>query len=118
MPRPSTVQHVRYWVVVILRGAAVVLIAVTVAQLWNALANVVELVASGRAQLGAMNLAPFVFSLVFGPGATAAAAALLVRLGPAIARWIVPLPRDGCPECGYPVPRLATTCPECGLQVR
>lgn len=32
-----------------------------------------------------------------------------------LARWVVVLPRDGCPRCGYSGP-VTTTCPECGQQ--
>lgn len=35
-----------------------------------------------------------------------------------ISRWIVPLPRMECPQCGYALRELTTTrCPECGMAI-
>ena len=34
------------------------------------------------------------------------------------ARWLVPMPRHECPECGYRLQKLAQPrCPECGLDL-
>lgn len=33
-----------------------------------------------------------------------------------VARWLVPLPRFECPQCGYALRQLTTArCPECGI---
>lgn len=33
-----------------------------------------------------------------------------------LARWIVPMPAEGCPSCGYAgITREMSRCPECGL---
>lgn len=47
----------------------------------------------------------------------------LALLSAPLARWITPLPRDGCPRCGYTrdEPHAETSpdetrCPECGLR--
>ncbi|MGH7131021.1 MAG: zinc-ribbon domain-containing protein [Phycisphaerales bacterium] len=29
-------------------------------------------------------------------------------------RWIWPIPKRGCPDCGYPIVPNAKVCPECG----
>jgi hypothetical protein len=43
-------------------------------------------------------------------------AALLFAERP-ILRWLVPLPKVECPQCGYSLRQLTTTrCPECGFQ--
>lgn len=40
---------------------------------------------------------------------------LLIWLGPRIVRWLTPLPKPRCPECGYWIKRGgAAQCPECG----
>ena len=34
-----------------------------------------------------------------------------------IVRWLIPVPRQECPQCGYAIKELTTTrCPECGYQ--
>jgi hypothetical protein len=34
-----------------------------------------------------------------------------------LARWVFPMPRPECPECGYALPDGADRCPECGLSL-
>jgi hypothetical protein len=35
-----------------------------------------------------------------------------------IVRWLVPIPRHECPQCGYAMRNLTTNrCPECGLEM-
>ena len=35
-----------------------------------------------------------------------------------LSRWLVPLPRHECPQCGYALRELTTTrCPECGIAI-
>jgi hypothetical protein len=41
-------------------------------------------------------------------------AAALVVMERRLLSWVFPLPRGGCPQCGYPVAGRST-CPECGL---
>lgn len=47
---------------------------------------------------------------LLGPGAA------LAFYSKRIAEWIVPVPRNDCPKCGYPLRSIpGDTCPECGL---
>ena len=40
---------------------------------------------------------------------------LLIWLGPRIVRWLTPIPKPRCPECGYWIRKGASPkCPECG----
>jgi hypothetical protein len=60
------------------------------------------------------NRNPFWFGLaVLLPGAA------LVMFDRRLARWLVPLPLNECPQCGYGLQRLTTRrCPECGYQIQ
>jgi hypothetical protein len=43
-------------------------------------------------------------------------AVVLIALEGRLIRWLFPLPRVGCPQCGYPIAgRAFDRCPECGL---
>lgn len=45
-----------------------------------------------------------------------ATGALLGGLSSRITRWVLPLPKAGCPRCGYRLVALVEPrCPECGL---
>ena len=46
------------------------------------------------------------------------AGALLGGMSVRLARWILPIPRGGCPRCGYRIVALTEPrCPECGLPI-
>ena len=45
-------------------------------------------------------------------------AVALIFLNRRLAKWIVPLPTPGCPQCGYQLTGLKDArCPECGLDM-
>jgi hypothetical protein len=46
------------------------------------------------------------------------AAAVLAGMSGRLARWILPIPRTGCPRCGHRIVALTEPrCPECGLSI-
>lgn len=46
------------------------------------------------------------------------AGALLAGMSGTLARWVLPIPRTGCPRCGYRIVALTEPrCPECGLSL-
>ncbi len=46
------------------------------------------------------------------------AALLLLAIQQYLVRWLVPMPRPECPQCGYDIANLTESrCPECGLQL-
>ena len=59
------------------------------------------------------NWNPFWFGFsVFAPGL------LLALLDRRIVRWLVPLARNECPQCGYALKQLGSNrCPECGCEL-
>ena len=113
-PSLPSITRARYWIVVALRIVAAILFAWAVVLVWMAMARLVQYQLLERGA-GGDHLIRFVaVELLIGPVPVALGALACVRLGPAIARWLVPLPPRGCPECGYPAPPRAQRCPECG----
>jgi hypothetical protein len=115
-PSPASIARVRYWIVVGLRLAAAALVATAAVLGWSILQTCVryELVERG---VGGdhVPVLDVLLELVRGPVALLAGAWIAVRFGPAAARWAVPMPRTGCPECGYAATPGLERCPECGL---
>src|SRR5262245_18719097 len=111
----GAIARVRYWIVVALRIDALALFVYAAVLLWRIVSRTLfyELFARG---MGGNHLSPvyLLFEVALGPALVAAMGVACVRLGPGAARWLVPMPRGGCPECGYPAAAGSARCPECG----
>jgi hypothetical protein len=115
-PSPASIARVRYWIVVGLRlaaGAMIVLAAIQSVGIVSPVARY-ELAERGSGA-GHMQIGPVLVDLTFGPLVALVGAFAAVRWGPALARWIAPMPKAACPDCGYAAAKGVDRCPECGL---
>jgi hypothetical protein len=111
IPDLASVMRKRYRMERNLRLGAVVLFVVWMMYVvFGVVSLIVELRGGylGKRSFGvALESAPFLFGAV-----------LLGVLSGRIARWILPIPKSGCPRCGYRLVALAEPrCPECGLEL-
>lgn len=109
-PSVAAVIRVRYWMGMVLRAGALLMILWGTLQLLGggarALPDVVHL---SPAHIGAVLLWPLRWVLV---------ALVLLLLEKRLLKWLFPIPRQACPQCGYPTAgRPMGTCPECGLSM-
>jgi hypothetical protein len=115
-PSMEAVRRTRYWVVVVLRVVAALLVIAAVVGMWKLVARTVEYELWQRQGRNTMLRWSLPVSLLLSQGPFLLAAAALVRWETTVARWLVPMPRAGCPECGYAMTTgPGARCPECGL---
>jgi hypothetical protein len=108
-PSIATISRTRYWLMAALRLFALALLFWSVAEAFHT----VRVYLLNRREPG-MTLIGYVGGGLIVPGARVLAGAALVWAAPRLARWLAPLPRRECPECGYAIGD-GTRCPECGL---
>ena len=106
-PSVASVARGRYWLRTLLRCGGVVLIVVAAVR---AVGWVIACMFSGE-PLSFLTLYDFWVALAPVP-----VAAVLILTSERIARWIMPMPRPVCPECGYALQPATDRCPECGLR--
>jgi hypothetical protein len=106
-PTIASVVRARYWLQAVIRTAAGVVLAVTAVK---EIAWTVGCAFSMEGVLSVFRLFDFWQSMSPAP-----VAVLLLVFSERLVRWVFPLPRPVCPECGYMVSPGALRCPECGL---
>lgn len=104
-PTVAEIVRRRYWLDVIVRLAGVALILLF---LYTGIGHVM-MAAAELAFAPLLRTPDFMFRI----GQGAVGIALLVVRRPLV-RWLLPIPRPGCPECGYPLTAGKTRCSECG----
>ena len=108
-PTVAQVANARYWL-----GAAIRLIAVGLAVFWIArYAGDIFWALAYTRNASYLTQQPFFLGL-----GLLVAASLLMLLRSFLVGWLLPLPKGGCPKCGYPTTVEAGRCPECGLSSR
>lgn len=109
IPDLASVMRKRYRMERNIRFAALVLFVIWIVYFAFGLATVwpyfFERASKVRIIMSLTAPVPFLLGAVF-----------LGGLSRRIARWVLPLPRSGCPRCGYRlVALIEPRCPECGL---
>ena len=109
-PEPATLARVRFVLRVCLRIAALVLFILGVALSATRLYTWIQTMFGGGRYPGSLAWIPL---LQFWLPAIA-----LLASDRWLLRWLAPMPRPACPECGYTIAPDTARCPECGLQLR
>lgn len=122
---PVSAQQImrrRHWAQIILRALALAMITYGGVQItWGLGAsfglsdlNIARGVRSALTIFWRDNWSPFWYgTAILLPGV------VLAILDRRIVRWLVPVPQQECPQCGYGVRQLTTSrCPECGYELR
>lgn len=106
-PRVKSVVVMRYWLAAAMRLIAAVLI---VRLVWIGLEMLLLLTDSLR-QPQNISWSFYVRTYATSLLVLSVLVVVLGRYAPHLARLILPMPRAGCPECGYPTTK--DRCPEC-----
>lgn len=106
-PSVASVARGRYWVRTLIRIAAAVLITVAVLRSTTWVVDCVF----GSGLLSLFSLMEFWEVLAPVP-----VALVILLCADRFARWLLPMPRPVCPECGYAIQPATDRCPECGLR--
>jgi hypothetical protein len=110
---PATVNSVRGIATWAMRGVSIVLLALGA---YLVLSRVLWAVGSRLLSQGfAFYTEPHEVGAPFTGAAMLAIGAGLGRLAGPIARWMIPVPPESCPRCGYGNAEPVGRCPECGL---
>lgn len=111
-PTLDIIVRRRHWLRCAIRVAIVVLVIIP---LTSMVSTFLLQIPYGWSNFLSRPIYTFRDELVYG-GPYLMLALLLWLLESRFVRWIVPLPRMECPQCGYALRQLTTTrCPECGL---
>ncbi|MEX2219815.1 MAG: hypothetical protein WD749_13775 [Phycisphaerales bacterium] len=108
-PSAANVARGRYWTRAVIRLAATVLLLYAAGR---ALSWAVYCTFGGGGLFEVFRLVEFWDALVPVP-----LAAALLLFGERLVRWVFPMPRPECPECGYRLQPATERCPECGLNL-
>jgi hypothetical protein len=118
VPSIVAIEKWRHVVRVFVRLAGVVLVGASAVILLWSIPSVLFFLPQGR---GIMYVSPplvTILVLVLRPLVWAAIGIVLFRLDNRLAKLIVPMPSQGCPNCGYWVgSREIKVCPECGTDL-
>jgi hypothetical protein len=107
-PSIATVMRRRYWTGSVLRIVALIM------AVWGLLGFLNAALEQGPYLLSGGNM--MVLAWMAMPLRWVVMGAALVAMERRLLTWIFPLPRQGCPQCGYPLAgREFAVCPECGL---
>jgi hypothetical protein len=119
VPSANAVARTRYFLRLVLRGTGLLLLLPGAAMV-AALACAIALASTTTHTFGHASLTdlPGDLSLLLVPAAGAAFVGLILLFYQRrIVRWLAPMARPECPECGYPLRAAAARCPECGLNL-
>jgi hypothetical protein len=109
-PSIAAVMRRRYWMSSLLRITALLMAVWGLLGFLNALLEHLPHLLTGGS--------PIVLAWMAMPLRWLVLAAALVFMERRLLTWIFPLPRQGCPQCGYPIAgRSFDVCPECGLNL-
>jgi hypothetical protein len=119
VPSAQTVARTRYFLRLMVRATGLLLLLPGAAT-GAALACAIALSSTTTHSFGHADLAglPGDLSLLLVPAVGAGfVGIILLFYQRRIVRWLAPMARPECPECGYPVRSGISRCPECGLSL-
>jgi hypothetical protein len=114
LPDAQRIIRLRHIALIVLRSVSIVLLIVSATQFGHAIGWAIAMWDfSSLFVMWSDNWSPFAMGVAF-----AGPAVILLVLDRRIVRWMIPVPRMECPECGYAFEGLASPqCPECGLRL-